>query len=130
MMLLTFIASEWASSAMFKDCKTGGYNLEGSRASTQRLTNLILLIALAYTTSVIQGKSVKKSGFQKYVSRLNEAQRISRRHSNFWVGLYGNLWIIAWEFLVDIVQDMMNLSLHKMPSYQKGLKAISRIQMA
>ncbi len=69
--------------AMFKDCKTGGYNLEGSRASTQRLTNLILLIALAYTTSVIQGKSVKNSGFQKYVSRLNEAQRISRRHSNF-----------------------------------------------
>ena len=29
--------------AMFKDCKTGGYNLEGSRANPQRLTNLILL---------------------------------------------------------------------------------------
>ena len=32
--------------AMFKDCKSGGYNLEGSRASTQRLTNLVLLIAI------------------------------------------------------------------------------------
>jgi hypothetical protein len=36
--------------AMFKDCKTGGYNLEGSQANTQRPTNLILLIAIAYTT--------------------------------------------------------------------------------
>jgi hypothetical protein len=26
--------------AMFKDCKSGGYNLEGSRANNQRLTNL------------------------------------------------------------------------------------------
>jgi hypothetical protein len=26
---------------MFKDCKTGGYNLEGSKANVQRLTNLI-----------------------------------------------------------------------------------------
>ena len=34
---------------MFKDCKSGGYNLERSRGNAQRLTNLILLIALAYT---------------------------------------------------------------------------------
>ncbi len=115
--------------AMFKDCKTGGYNLEGSRANSQRLTSLILLITLAYTSSVIQGKSVKNSGFQKYISRLSEAQRKSRRHSNFWVGLYGNLWIIAWEFLGELVQDMMNCNRHKFPSYQKGLKAISRLQM-
>jgi hypothetical protein len=33
--------------AMFKDCKSGGYNLEGSKASVERLTNLILLIAIA-----------------------------------------------------------------------------------
>ncbi|MDB9306121.1 hypothetical protein PN488_17375, partial [Nodularia spumigena CS-591/12] len=31
--------------AMFKDCKTGGYNLEGSQASPDRLVRLILLIA-------------------------------------------------------------------------------------
>jgi hypothetical protein len=31
--------------AMFRDCKSGGYNLEGSQANSQRLTNLILLIA-------------------------------------------------------------------------------------
>ena len=35
--------------AMFKDCKTWGYNLEVSRANTQPLTNFILLIAIDYT---------------------------------------------------------------------------------
>ena len=35
--------------AMFKDCKRGGYNLEGSQAITQRLTNLILFRTYAKT---------------------------------------------------------------------------------
>ena len=34
---------------MFRDYKSGGYNLEGSTAKILRLTNLILLIALAAT---------------------------------------------------------------------------------
>ena len=84
--------------AMFKDCKTGGYNLEESRANIQRLTNLILLIALAYTASVLIGKSIKSSGYQKYIARIKEAQRSIRRHSDFWVGMYGTTWVIAWEF--------------------------------
>lgn len=29
--------------AMFKDCQSGGYNLEGSHASVERLTRLVLL---------------------------------------------------------------------------------------
>ena len=115
--------------AMFKDCKTGGYNLEGSQANTQRLTNLILLIALAYTTSVLKGKSIKNSGHQKYIARLTETQRAASRHSNFWLGLYGELWIIAWDFLVDLVRDMMNLSPQKILSYQRGIRAMSLIKM-
>lgn len=35
--------------AMFKDCKTGGYNLESTYAKGQRLVALILLITIAYT---------------------------------------------------------------------------------
>lgn len=114
--------------AMFKDCKTGGYNLEGSKASNKRLKNLILLIAIAYTISALKGKLIKHLGFQKYISRLKEVKRQSRRHSNFWIGIYGDLWIIAWEFLVEIVQDIMNLNRHKLPLYQKGLRAISILQ--
>ena len=115
--------------AMFKDCKTGGYNLEGSRANNQRLTNLILLIALTYTISVIKGKSIKNSGFQKYIARLSEAKRKSKRHSNFWIGTYGNLWIVAWEFLGELIQEMMNLNRDKFSDYQKGLKAMNLIAM-
>ena len=115
--------------AMFKDGKTGGYNLEGSQANTQRLTNLILLIALAYTTSVLKGKSIKNSGHQKYIARLTETQRAASRHSNFWLGLYGELWIIAWDFLVDLVRDMMNLSPQKILSYQRGIRAMNLIKM-
>ena len=114
--------------AMFKDCKTGGYNLEGSNANTHRLTNLILLIAIAYTISAIKGKLIKDSGFQKYVSRLDESKRTSKRHSNFWIGLYGDLWIIAWEFLVNIFQDLMSINSYKLPLYQKGLRAMSILQ--
>jgi hypothetical protein len=116
--------------AMFKDCKTGGYNLEGSRANIQRLTNLILLISLAYTASVMMGKYFKKSGFQQYISRLTEASRKENRHSNFWIGMYGDLWIIGWEFLQDWVRDLMNFSPHKSPSYQKGLRVITKIKIA
>ena len=50
--------------AMFKDCKTGWDNLEVSQANVQGLTNLILLIAIADTTSCYWGKLIKKSGHQ------------------------------------------------------------------
>ena len=113
--------------AMFKDCKTGGYNLEGSQANTQRLTNLILLIAIAYTGSCYHGKLIKKSGYQNYICRLTEPKRKYKRHSNFWVGMYGKLWVIAWEYLVEIVTDMMNFNPQKKLNYQRGLKALSML---
>ncbi len=69
--------------AMFKDCKTGGYNLEKSHANNQRLKNLILLIAIAYTCAVLQGQRIKQMGIQKYVGRLTESKRSQRRHSSF-----------------------------------------------
>jgi exodeoxyribonuclease V alpha subunit len=79
--------------ALFKDCKTGGYNLEGSKASIERLTRLVLLIAIAYTCACLTGDKTRRSGQQKYVCRLKELKRTQRRHSNFWIGLYGQMWI-------------------------------------
>ena len=73
--------------AMFKDCKTGGYNLEGCQASPDKLIALIILIALAMTSAWLQGKRTKLQGQEKYVCRLQETGRTRRRHSNFWVGL-------------------------------------------
>ena len=53
--VIKIFASRGGIEAMFRDCKSGGYNLEGSQANQQRLTNLILLIAIAYTASCLVG---------------------------------------------------------------------------
>ena len=113
---------------MFRDCKSGGYNLEDSKASVERLTSLVLLIALAYTCAGLQGQFLKLSGQQKYVSRLKELNRMTRRHSNFWVGLYGQMWIAALEFCSDWVINLMMIRPNKRTFFQKGLRAIALIQ--
>jgi hypothetical protein len=58
--------------AMFKDCKSGGYNLEGSKASIERLTRLILLIAIAYSCSALKGFTIKLKGQEKYIGCLRK----------------------------------------------------------
>lgn len=116
--------------AMFKDCKTGGYNLESTYADGQRLIALILLIAIAYTCAVLAGRYSRNMGLQKYVGRLKELQRLHRRHSAFWVGLYGQLWVGAMEFWADLAHDFMRLKPGKLPYFQKGLRAMAFIQSA
>jgi hypothetical protein len=114
--------------AMFKDCKTGGYNLEGSKANTKRLTSLILLIAIAYTATPLKGQIFRQKHQAKYIGRLQEKQRTDKRHSNFWLGLYGSLWINAWEFCSEFVNIMMMNNSHKLTNYQRGLNAMSLIE--
>jgi hypothetical protein len=113
--------------AMFKDCKTGGYNLEKSHANNQRLKNLILLIALAYTCAIIQGQRIKHMGIQKYVGRLTEFKRSQRRHSSFWIGLYGQSWVVGMEFCQEIIAELMRIRRNKLPFFQRGLRAMSLI---
>lgn len=86
---------------MFKDCKTGGYNLESTHADDQRLIALILLIAIAYTCAILVDQNSRNLGLQKYVGRLKELKRYVHRHSTFWIGLYGQLWVGAMEFWTD-----------------------------
>jgi hypothetical protein len=116
--------------AMFKDCKTGGYNLESTSADGQRLISLILLIAIAYSCAVLAGRNSRQIGLQKYVGRLKELHRIHRRHSAFWIGLYGQLWVGAMEFWADLAHDLMRLKPNKLPYFHKGLRAMSLIQSA
>lgn len=114
--------------AMFKDCKTGGYNLESSHADGQRLMALILLIAIAYTCAVRAGRHWRQMGLQKYVCRLNELKRLHRRHSAFWLGLYGHLWVGAMEYLTDLAYKLMRLKPHKLPDFHRGLRAMALIR--
>jgi hypothetical protein len=83
---------------MFKNCKTGGYNLEKSHACDQRLRTLILLIALAYSCAILQGRKLKVMGIQKYICRVTEWLRSQPRHSSFWIGLYGLCLVVGMEY--------------------------------
>jgi hypothetical protein len=113
--------------AMFKDCKTGGYNLEGSQASPEKLIALMILIAIAMTEAGLRGKRTQLQGQEKYVCRLSEPGRTRRRHSKFWIGLYGENWLIAHDCCWEWVESMIGLVRNKQPFYKRGLKAIKLI---
>lgn len=74
---------------MFRDFKRGGYNLEDTKVTGERLAVGVLLIAIAYMTATTQGVRMKRMGIQKYIGRVQETGRIERRHSSFYIGLYG-----------------------------------------
>jgi hypothetical protein len=114
--------------AMFKDCKAGGYNLEGSQASPDKLVRLVLLIALAMTSAWLSGERSTVSGKSPYICRSKETGRIRRRHSNFWVGLYGHNWLVAFHACHEWVQELIDCVSNKRVFYQSGLRAITLIQ--
>ena len=66
-------------------------------------------------------------GIQKYVGRLTEGGRSIRRHSNFWIGLYGQCWVFGMEFCQDIVDELMRIRRNKLPFFQRGMRARSFI---
>jgi len=115
---------------MFRDFKTGGYNLEGTNVTSDRLIILVLLIAIAYTTATMQGIQIKKMGIQKYIGRVKEAVRTQRRHSSFYIGLYGQTWVNFMDGCAHIVVELMKLNRNKQKYYQKGQRAMELIMSA
>ncbi len=114
--------------AMFKDCKTGGYNLEGSKANPDKLIRLILLIALAMTTAWLQGERTVLQRQQSYVCRSQKKGRTKKRHSNFWIGLYGQNWIVAFHECQVWVEELIGSIRNKQAFYRRGLRAMALIQ--
>lgn len=116
--------------AMFKDCKTGGYNLEQTHVNDQRLTTLVLIIAIAYSSALILGRTLKQKQLHKYIGRSQDSGRIERRHSTFWLGLYAQGWVNWGNSQEDLVTQWMNLHPQHLPHYQLGLRAQKLIQSA
>ena len=112
---------------MFRDFKKGGYNLEETNVSGQRLISLILVIAIAYTSATIQGQQIKRQGIQKYVGRIKESGRIERRHSSFYIGLYGQTWVDFMGNCWELVMELMRLNPNKRKYYQQGQRAMKLI---
>jgi hypothetical protein len=115
---------------MFRDLKSGGYNLEGTNLSGARLKAIILLITLAYTSATFVGKTIKRMGIQKYVGRVQEAGRIIKRHSSFYIGLYGQTWVHFQDGCEDAVVELMKITRNKWSNFQRGLRARTLILSA
>ena len=67
---------------MFKDYKTGGYNLENTRVNEPRFMAIILLITLAYTLATLQGEDFQNMRVNEYICRPTEKKRSVKRHSD------------------------------------------------
>ena len=113
---------------MFRDFKKGGYNLEDTKVEGKRLISLILLIAIAYTSATIQGQKIKLKGLQNYIARVKEYGRNERRHSSFYIGLYGQTWLNFKQVCMELVTELMKLNRNKLKYYQRGLKAMRHIE--
>lgn len=113
---------------MFRDCKTGGYDLEGTSLKGNRLINMILLMTLAYSSAIFQGTEIKKKQVQKYVSRRKEPQKKYRRRSTFGVGLDGEKWVKYLEQYSLEVEQLMKLTPNKRHFYQQGMRAATLIR--
>ena len=115
---------------MFRDLKKGGYNLESTQVTGERLIALILLISFVYCHSTFNGKSIKNKGISNYVTRPTEPGRTYRRHSNFSIGLHGQNWVDSMAFFQDIVRELLRFSTQKNDYYRKGMRAAFLIQCA
>ena len=112
---------------MFRDCKTGGYNIEGTGLREERLIKMILLMAIAYTSAIFQGAEIQKKQVQKYVSRRKETRKKYRRRSTFGMGQDGEQWANYLERHSLEIQELMKLTRNKRRFYQQGIQAATLI---
>jgi len=115
---------------MFRDFKSGGYCLEDTQVRGNRLISLIILIAIAYTSATFFGQEIKRKGLQKYVGRVKEFGRHERRHSTFYIGLYGTAWVDFATSCWDLVLELLRLTPNKRKYYQRGIRAMELILSA
>ena len=113
---------------MFRDWKSGGYNLEGSGLRGDRLIKMILLMASVYTSAILQGTEIQKKQVQKYVSRRSQARKKYRRRSTFGVGKDGEQWVDYLDRHSLEIQDLMKLTRNKRRFYQQGIRAATLIR--
>ncbi|MBF2065974.1 MAG: IS4 family transposase [Calothrix sp. C42_A2020_038] len=115
---------------MFRDFKKVGYNLEDTNLEGTRFISLVLLIAIAYTSATIQGQEIKRKGVQQYIARVKEYGRSERRHSSFYIGLYGQTWVNFKDTCMELVAELMRLNPSKLDYYRQGLRAMKLIESA
>jgi len=113
---------------MFRDCKKGGYDLEGTSLKGNRLINMILLMTRAYLEAIFQGTELRKKQVQKYIFRRKEPKKKYRRRSTFGVGVDAKKWVDYLEQYAVEMQQLMKLTPSKRRFYEQGLRAATLIR--
>ena len=113
---------------MFRDCKTGGYDLEGTSLKGNRLINIILLVALSYSSAIFEGTELRQKQVEKYVGRRQEPKKRYRRRSTFGVGLDAEKWVNYLEQYSQEVEQFIKLTRNKRRFYQQGMRAATLIR--
>lgn len=125
---LNCYAKRFSIEPMFKDFKSGGYHLEDTQLTGQRFLAILLLIAIAYTLATDQGNRIRQKQVQHYVGRVTETGRTQKRHSDFSIGLYGQLWIDSFNCWSTWAEQLMRLKPQKRVFFLRGLRAMRLIQ--
>ena len=118
----------WALKKCSLDCKTVGYDLEGTSLKGNRLINIILLLALAYLEAIFEGTELRKKQVVKYVCRRQEPKKRYRRRSTFGVGLDAEKWGNYLEQYSHEVEQLIKLTRNKRRFYQQGMRAATLIR--
>jgi hypothetical protein len=127
---LQLYALRFRIEGLFKDLKSGGYDMENCHVRDKRFLALVGLMAIAYTIATDRGTRIRRKKVQHYVARPQPKRRAIQQHSNFWMGLYGTLWIDSMDTWSDWAERLMRLKPQKRSFFLKGLRAISLIQSA
>ena len=113
----------WGIEAMFKDYKTGGYNIQETKMKSERLEKMLIVIAIAYTMAVEKGEKIKVSPHIFYVERQRNIKQKPTKNSNFWVGMYGESWAQGGIEMEKWVKELEQINRNKRLFYRRGLKA-------
>ena len=126
--IISLYRSRWGIEMFFKDCKSGGYNLEQSKVSQTRFMAIILLMVIAYTLATCQGHLLKKSNLDTYSSRVRLYHNLYPHHSELRTSLYGHVWIIGMDLWADLAHALIRLKPHKQRYFNRGFEALSLMQ--
>jgi hypothetical protein len=95
----------------------------------QRLLDLILLIAIAYTSAALKGRHCNAQGVKPYSTRgVGEAHRTYPRHTHFYIGSSALIWANCCGRMQDTLLSLLRLNPNKRRFYQQGFKAMATVQ--
>ncbi len=127
---LALYRCRWGIEQLFKDCKSGGFNMEDTKLNDTRFIALLLIIAIAYSLATLQGYSTRQAGLDSYVGKIQEHKDKSLRQSDFSLGLYGQRWGYAMDLWPELALALISLKPHKSLCFQRGFFALSLIRQA